>query len=135
MNKTSVQLIQTITFKADRRDKECETIIFTKERGAIEAGESDSWHDTALQIPALPPSDLAHCQNIQIKYKILVSCITYILNYFTGYFYQFRVDPSGVGFDLKVEVPIVIGTIPLRSTFPQFQPQTCQLSLHVNQVL
>jgi len=27
-----------------------------------------------------------------------------------------------MGFDLKVLVPVVIGTIPLRSTFSQFQP-------------
>ena len=31
-------------------------------------------------------------------------------------------DPSGIGFDLCLSVPVVIGTIPLRSTFSQFQP-------------
>ena len=40
---------------------------------------------------------------------------------FSYHIVQFRVEPSGIGFDLKVVVPIVIGTIPLRSTFSQFQ--------------
>ena len=38
------------------------------------------------------------------------------------YFFKFRVEPSGMSFDLKVVVPVVIGTIPLRSTFSQFRP-------------
>ena len=36
-------------------------------------------------------------------------------------FVKFRVEPSGMSFDLKVVVPVVIGTIPLRSTFSQFR--------------
>jgi len=104
MNTTSVEIIQTIIFKANGRTKECETSVLGYTKGAIEPGASDSWEDMALRIPVLPPSELPHCHNIIIKYEIV-----------------FRVEPSGIGFDLKVVVPIVIGTIPLRSTFSQFQ--------------
>jgi len=105
MNKTTVKLIQTITFHAGGRTKVCETTVLEATKGSIPAGESDSWHDTALKIPVLPPSELPHCNNIHIRYII-----------------EFRVDPSGIGFDLKLELPIVIGTIPLRSTFNSFRP-------------
>eukprot|EP00092_Neocalanus_flemingeri_P026417 GFUD01028635.1.p1 GENE.GFUD01028635.1~~GFUD01028635.1.p1 ORF type:complete len:421 (+),score=80.89 GFUD01028635.1:75-1265(+) len=103
MTKTVVRLVQKITFKANRRDNVEEYIIFEYKKGAIAPGESDSWHDTALKIPTLPPSDLPYCNNIVIRYTL-----------------EFRVEPSGAGFDLKLKVPIVIGTIPLRSTFNQF---------------
>ena len=36
-------------------------------------------------------------------------------------FWQFRVDPGGMSFDLCLELPIMVGTIPLRSTFNSFQ--------------
>jgi len=104
MNKSSVELIQTITFYAQGRSKVTTTEVFGYKRGAIEPGESDTWTDTAMRIPVLPPSNLKGCRNINIDYEII-----------------FRVDPSGMGFDLKVELPIVIGTIPLRSTFSQFE--------------
>jgi len=38
------------------------------------------------------------------------------------YVLEFHVDPSGVGSDLVVTVPIMVGTIPLISTFPTFAP-------------
>ena len=42
---------------------------------------------------------------------------------------EFRVDPSGIGFDLVNEIPITIGTIPLRKVFqawPNYNPQPPQ---------
>ena len=68
MSKTSVLLIQTIIFKTGGKENRIGKPIFSYERGSIEPGDSDSWQDMALQIPALPPSELQHCNNIQIKY-------------------------------------------------------------------
>ena len=34
--------------------------------------------------------------------------------------FQFHVSPSGVGFDLVLRIPVVIGTIPLREAFSNF---------------
>jgi len=105
MDKTSVQLLQTITYIARGKTKSCEHIIFSYQKGRILPGESDSWRNEALKIPTLPPSDLPFCNNIRISYRL-----------------EFRVDPSGIGFDLCVKVPLSIGTIPLRSTFEKLQP-------------
>ena len=37
----------------------------------LEPGESESW-DIAFEIPALPPSELEHCNKIDIEYSIQV---------------------------------------------------------------
>ena len=51
MVKTHARLVQTIIFKAGGKEKEVETIVLGYEKGSIDPGEADSWHDTALQIP------------------------------------------------------------------------------------
>jgi hypothetical protein len=35
---------------------------------------------------------------------------------------QFRVDPSGLGFDLVIDVPLLIGTVPLANRNPYQVP-------------
>ena len=89
MVKTTAKLVQTIVFKADWKEKETETIVLGYAKGSIEPGETDSWQDTALQIPALPPSDLPHCNNIKIKYHIEVR---YIKSNFSNYKILFKVS-------------------------------------------
>ena len=34
--------------------------------------------------------------------------------------FQFEVDPGSMAFDLDIDVPLLIGTVPLRSTFSDF---------------
>ena len=74
MEYTSVTLVQITTFLSSTRTVETKTrddvLVVRKEK--IEPGESDSWHDTALKIPLLPPSDLPQCNNIKIDYFIEV---------------------------------------------------------------
>ena len=74
MDHTIVQLVQCTTFIASNRTGETETedVVLVERKGKIEPGESDSWHDTALKIPPLPPSDLPQCNNIKIDYVIEV---------------------------------------------------------------
>ena len=44
-------------------------------------------------------------------------------NYF-NFRLEFRVDPSGIGFDLVTTIPIRIGTIPLRAVFQSWPSYT-----------
>ena len=44
-----------------------------------------------------------------------------VSNYFR---LQFRVDPSGFGFDLVTKIPITIGTVPLRAVFQSWPNYT-----------
>ena len=37
---------------------------------------------------------------------------------------EFRVDPSGIGFDLVTKIPITIGTVPLRAVFQSWPSYT-----------
>lgn len=118
IEKTQVKLVQSILFYAQGQEKEDKTTILELEKGEVEPGESENWQDTALHIPALPPSKLIHCDNIEIKYNIV-----------------FRVMPIGCSFSLRVFVPVVIGTIPLRSTFSQFQRLPSEDNPSENQAL
>ena len=49
MNKTSVEIIQTIIFKADGREGVTSVLGYTK--GSIAPGATDSWEDMAMMIP------------------------------------------------------------------------------------
>ena len=72
-------MIQTITFYAQGRSKVTTTEVFGYKRGAIEPGETDTWTDTAMRIPVLPPSNLKGCRNINIDYEIIVRTIFFSL--------------------------------------------------------
>ena len=72
MESTIVRLMQTTKFLAGGKSKECKRKVLEFTKGRIPPGDSDDWHDTALKIPALPPSKLLHCNNIQIQYTIEV---------------------------------------------------------------
>jgi hypothetical protein len=70
-------LVQTQTFKADKllvgvEEKEFKNVLQSHESvDPLEPGESDSY-DVAFEIPAVPPSELQHCNKIDIKYSIQV---------------------------------------------------------------
>jgi len=104
MNSTLVYLVQSTTYMAEGHKKVDDDIIFEHKKGSIQPGDSYNWEETALKIPPLPPSQLYTCTNIKIEYRI-----------------EFRVDPSGMSFDLCLLAPIVIGSIPLRSTLKNFK--------------
>ena len=51
-----------------------------------------------MKVPALPPTNLAGvCNVIKVQYML-----------------QLNVVPSGPAFDLKVNLPVIIGTVPLK---------------------
>ena len=75
-----IELIQTITYKADMRrelgggnsgELEVVNAIRSIYHVPLEPGESESW-DIAFEIPALPPSELEHCNKIDIEYSMQV---------------------------------------------------------------
>ena len=98
MNCTKIRLLQDVTFRATNGTKTTNRILQEVKRGPIEPGKSDTWNGQPLAIPPIPPSGFGGCRIIDISYHL-----------------EFRVDPSGMGFDLVVKIPITIGTIPLRS--------------------
>ena len=105
MNATKARLYQDVTFRATNGIKSTTRILQEVRRGPIGAHGSDSWEGVPLAIPAIPPSGLGGCRIIDVTYRL-----------------EFIVDPSGIGFDLKISMPIMIGNIPLRHVFQQIVP-------------
>ncbi|ELU03994.1 hypothetical protein CAPTEDRAFT_159204 [Capitella teleta] len=81
-------------------------ILVTLQRPAIPAGQTDTWGNVALRIPAIPPSRLVGCNIINIAYvvKFYVS-----VNY---------------GNDIKLACDITVGTVPL---YEAYSSQPAQL--------
>jgi hypothetical protein len=102
MNCTKARLIEDVTFRTSHNVTlhSTRTTLQEVQRGPIAPGESDEWNYQPLLIPPIPPSSLGECRIIDISYHL-----------------EFRVVPSGIGWDLVVEIPIIIGTIPFRSDY------------------
>ena len=105
MNSTKARLYQDVTFRATNGTKQTSRILQEVRRGPIGAHGLDSWEAQPLTIPAIPPTGLGGCRIIDVAYRL-----------------EFIVDPSGMGFKLKISMPIMIGNIPLRSIFQQIIP-------------
>jgi len=108
MNGSSLILNEHLTYKVSSgyKKKTLTTAVAKIERGPIEAGGQDRWQDVHLQVPPLPPTDLGgFCSIISVQYTL-----------------DFHVDPSGIGFDLVVSVPLIIGNIPLVQVMSSFAP-------------
>ncbi|TRY73991.1 hypothetical protein TCAL_05534 [Tigriopus californicus] len=104
MNRTQARLIQTVRYQATDASKVVENPILKADQGQIPPGESQTWNDHPLRIPALPPSGPRGCSIIHISYKL-----------------EFHVEPSSVGMSLILSTPITIGSIPTQNSFNQFQ--------------
>ena len=115
-------LLQTQTFKADKiiigvEEKEAINVIQSFESPEpLEPGESESYPEIMFKIPALPGSVLEHCTKIDVNYTIQVQ-EPYDTSYTSAYPLQIEVPPKGCHLTLEVPIPILIGTIPLQSTF------------------
>jgi len=106
MTKSYLHLVEVVTYITYKKNKTTRRPVCQIERGAIQPGGQDMWEDVKMRVPALAPSNLGGACNImKVQYEL-----------------EFHVDPSGVGFDLVVTVPIMVGTIPLISTIPTFAP-------------
>ena len=101
MNKSQAKFIQHLVFRARGKSKTVERTLQEIKRGEIQAGESETWDSVMVPVPAVPPTNFGgHCSIMDVDYKL-----------------EFHVDPSGIGFDLVNNIPLTIGTIPLRAIF------------------
>ncbi|CAH1241930.1 arrestin domain-containing protein 17-like [Branchiostoma lanceolatum] len=105
IKETTVQLRSKATCVAtsphkDRR-RQRKTLSEIKALGC-KAKDAVDLSGIALPIPAIPPSSQRYCNIIDVEYKI-----------------KFVVNIPGLHTDLEVEMPITIGSIPLRSYYPQ----------------
>jgi len=107
MTNTTVQLLETVIFKAIGGHTKTHTKVITEQnRGRIGPGDSDIWNKATIGVPALPPTNLGgSCGIIQVQYTL-----------------EMNVHPSGSGFSLSTKLPITVGTIPLREFIQYIQP-------------
>ncbi|XP_065604737.1 arrestin domain-containing protein 2 isoform X1 [Cyrtonyx montezumae] len=87
-------IIQTQTFIARGTKKQKKSVVTSIAGDSIAAGTREVWHGRALKIPPVGPSIL-QCRIIQVEYSLKVC-----------------VDIPGTS-KLLLELPLVIGTIPL----------------------
>ena len=88
-----MELVETVEYKATTKSKIERRVVQKVKRGEILPGNSDTWEGVSLTVPSLPPTHLARgCSIIDVHY-----CL------------EFHVDPKGIGFDLVVKIPIIIG--------------------------
>lgn len=96
---TKAALTETITYMARGKvvqTEKRELAVLT--RGKIRPGEKDEWVNEQLYIPPLPPTNLRECHLIRINYDVF-----------------FIVEPSGLQKEVKLQLPIIMATYPLRS--------------------
>ncbi|XP_038659821.1 arrestin domain-containing protein 3-like [Scyliorhinus canicula] len=87
---------KTQTFHAEGKKKKS-TELVTKLKGEpVSAGKTDSWNGMELKLPPVPPT-LMNCSIIQMEYSLMV---------------YLEISSS---LNLTLDLPIVIGTIPLHS--------------------
>ncbi|XP_067664748.1 arrestin domain-containing protein 3-like [Haliotis asinina] len=95
---SSVTLTMETTFRVKHKTKYKQNKVAKLKHGSILMGEHDYWNGDQLVIPPLPPSYLRCCSIIDVKYILMLT-----------------VRPPGLAFDLNIQLPVIIGTIPLQS--------------------
>ncbi|XP_076261149.1 arrestin family protein Vdup1 isoform X2 [Rhynchophorus ferrugineus] len=96
---TKAALTETITYMARGKIVQVEKrelTVLTK--GKIRPGGKDEWINEKLYIPPLPPTNLRGCHLIRINYDVF-----------------FIVDPSGLQKEVKLQLPILMATYPLKT--------------------
>lgn len=110
-----MRLVQRVTFRArhlSTRTKESEvTLGQIVKPEAIGPGDCQTWSDAAIRLPPVPLT-LMNCSIINISYAIV-----------------FKITPSGPSFSLSIELPLTVGSVPLRQQIPQFQQAYRQFSM------
>lgn len=76
-----------------RREKE-EVMNYKLQEKAVDYGDTHVEH--ALDIPAIPPTNIMNSAVVQVTYELKVSAVT-----------------AGLHDDIEMKIPIVIGTVPL----------------------
>ncbi|CAG9855471.1 unnamed protein product [Phyllotreta striolata] len=96
---TKACLIETITYLAKGKIVQSEKReLASLSRGKIRPGAKDEWINEHLYIPPLPPTNLRGCHLIKINYDV-----------------YFIVEPKSLQKEVKIQLPIMMATYPLRS--------------------
>ncbi|MPC97199.1 hypothetical protein E2C01_092500 [Portunus trituberculatus] len=83
-----------------------ERVVKEVVRGMIPPGESDMWEAVALTVPPLVPANVhLTCRLLDVQYRI-----------------DMILEPPLPSADLKVSMPLTIGSVPLRNRFTTFLP-------------
>ena len=96
---TRALLTETIQYITRSKVIETETRELSSiSRGKIRYGETDDWKNEKLFVPPLPPTNLRGCHLIRIQYDVF-----------------FVVTPSNLEKSIKLQLPIMLATYPLRN--------------------
>ncbi|XP_009470155.1 PREDICTED: arrestin domain-containing protein 2 [Nipponia nippon] len=106
-------IIQTQTFIARGTKKQKKSVVTSIVGDSIAAGKREVWHGRALKIPPVGPSIL-QCRIIQVDYSLKVC-----------------VDIPGTS-KLLLELPLVIGTIPLHPFGSRTSSVSSQYSVNLD---
>lgn len=100
-------LLQKLSFRAQGHIKKEKRYFCEVEGPGVDKGDHKIWKpQPGLKIPPVPPTRLGGtCRIINVQY-----------------FLKFQVLLSGFSTSLKCLLPVLIGNIPLRSTFELFRP-------------
>ncbi|KAG7157322.1 Arrestin domain-containing protein 17-like 1 [Homarus americanus] len=75
-------------------------------RGIIPPGESDMWENVAIVVPPLVPANVhLTCRLLRVQYRL-----------------DMILEPPLPSSDLRVSLPLIIGSVPLRNRFSSFLP-------------
>lgn len=93
-----MELVQSIRYITARKTRTVNTVVQKTTARTVGKGDSDYWRGEQITVPPLPSTGLHGCNIIDITYFWVLVC-----------------DPSGPAINLRVNIPIIIGGIPLVS--------------------
>ncbi|CAG5093140.1 Protein of unknown function, partial [Cotesia congregata] len=98
MKSTKASLTETIQYLCRGKILASETReLASVSRGKIRPGEGEEWLNEQMYVPPLPPTNLRGCHLINILYHV-----------------YFVISPKGLDKEIKLQIPIVLATYPLR---------------------
>ncbi|XP_076356137.1 arrestin domain-containing protein 4-like isoform X1 [Tachypleus tridentatus] len=99
IRKTRAILTETIQYTSKKKIVQTETReLASLEKGRVDAGSTDQWRNEMMCIPPIPPTNLRGCHLIRIQYDI-----------------YFIITPKGPEKEIKLQLPIMIATYPIRN--------------------
>ncbi|XP_023718129.1 uncharacterized protein LOC111870245 isoform X1 [Cryptotermes secundus] len=107
--RSCVKLIQVVTYFSNKgfRSHRDEVVISQVYRGRVACGESDTWDRVPVTVPPLPPTSKLEnfCKLMEIEYRL-----------------DFIVEIAGETNPLEIQMPLIVGTVPLHREFSNLQP-------------
>ncbi|XP_063980587.1 arrestin domain-containing protein 4 isoform X3 [Diachasmimorpha longicaudata] len=98
MKSTKASLTETIQYMCRGKVLASETReLASVSRGKIRPGEGEEWLNEQMYVPPLPPTNLRGCHLINVLYHV-----------------YFVISPKSLDKEIKLQIPIVLATYPLR---------------------